>query len=281
MREMTADVGALQQALQQAGLDVFLAQPSQIDVQMSASNLAFTLDGKDLRPDLVFGWSSLHQRERGKWLLSVFELAGVPVLNAPSALEPGQNKFLGSALLVSHGFAHISTWVVGAAERLPTAAQALGWPLVFKPIYGAKGEGVQLLHDAQSLAAACAPFFERNLPVYLQQYIRKPGRDIRVRVIDYVADFAFYRYATAGEFVTNLSLGGAFKPAPLNDELRLLAERCARAFQAQVAGIDICEDEDGNYRVIEVNMTPAFTWPHMQSVDKVVQMILRRLAEQA
>jgi glutathione synthase/RimK-type ligase-like ATP-grasp enzyme len=48
-----------------------------------------------------------------------------------------------------------------------------------------------------------------------------------------------------------------------------------------VAGIDICEDEDSNYRVIEVNMTPAFTWPHMQSVDKVVQMILRRLAEQA
>jgi glutathione synthase/RimK-type ligase-like ATP-grasp enzyme len=65
----------------------------------------------------------------------------------------------------------------------------------------------------------------------------------------------------------------------LSEELSSLAERCARAFKAPVAGVDICEDENGFFHVIELNVTPAFTSPHMPSVGKVVDMIVETLAE--
>ncbi|MDF5732608.1 MAG: ATP-grasp domain-containing protein, partial [Rhizonema sp. PD38] len=167
-------------------------------------------------------------------------MAGIKVLNNAAALSTGQNKFVASALMSKLGIPHIPTWLVGSPQQLELAIAALQFPLVIKPVSGAKGQGVMLVEDAVALQEAAQPYFSANLPVYLQQRIRKPDRDIRVRVINYKANFAFYRYVAEGKFISNLCQGGKFSPAEIDDALRELSERCARAFQAPVAGIDIC-----------------------------------------
>lgn len=277
-REETADVDALQQILGRVeGLTIRASDPTRIDVQMEPGRIIFRLDGKPFQPALVLGWTSLHHGERGRWLLWAFEMAGIKVLNGAQALAFGQNKFLASVRMSLTGIPHIPTWLVGSTRQLEMASDALRFPLVIKPVHGAKGDGVRLVSDMVTLQHACALYFSRNLPVYLQQQVMKPGRDIRVRVIDYVADIAFYRYVAEDGFLTNLSQGGEFRPVKIDEQMRDLAERSARVMQAPIAGVDICEDETGAYHVIEVNMTPAFTWPYEQSAQKVGQLILGAL----
>lgn len=276
-REITEDVSALWAMLAEHGHAIAVSNPESLTVQMDVNSISFWLNGQVYFPDLVFGWTSLHHRERGEWLMTAFQMAGIKVLNTAAVLGIGQNKFIASALMSKLGIPHIPTWLVGSPKHLELAITALQFPLVIKPVYGAKGQGVMLVEDAVALQQAAQPYFLANSPVYLQQRILKPNRDIRVRVINYEADFAFYRYVAEGKFISNLCQGGKFSPAKIDDALRELSERCARAFQAPVAGIDVCEDETGAYHVIEVNMTPAITWPHQATVEKVSRLILASL----
>ncbi len=274
-REETADVAGLRVALARRGHHPITAVPQQISVCLDGG-VELRVDGGPVTPDVVLGWASLRERERGTWLLAACELAGIPVVNDAAILGAGQNKFVASARMVASGIPHIPTWLVGGPDDLEAALAALGLPVVLKPLIGAKGDGVRLLADRAAVAAAVAPAFATGAPVYLQAHVAKPGRDIRVRVIDGVADFAFYRYAAPGEFLTNLSVAGRWEPCPLGPALVALAERCARVFDAPVAGVDILEDERGALRVIELNVTPAITWPHDDSVELVCDLLERR-----
>jgi glutathione synthase/RimK-type ligase-like ATP-grasp enzyme len=150
---------------------------------------------------------------------------------------------------------------------------------VLKPVVGAKGEGVIRVDTLAELERAAADYIARYHALYAQQYVEKADRDIRVRVIDQRAVHAFYRYAAPGAFLTNLAHGGRVEPCPLWPELVALAERCSRAFEAPVAGVDILSDPGGVLRVIEVNVTPAITYPHDETIAYVVEYVESRLAQ--
>jgi RimK family alpha-L-glutamate ligase len=276
-RETTADVTGLTAELERRDLDVRVATPSEVVVRCAGARVEFELAQRPLAPEMVLGWVSLHQREHGLWLLQAFELAGVPVLNGHDVLSLGQNKFLGSVLLARHGLPHIPVELVADVDAAERAAARFGYPVVLKPIVGAKGQGVCRVDDRNALRNL-VPFYLRvERALYLQQHVAKPDRDIRVRVVDFHAGFAFYRHAAPGEFVTNLSAGGDWQACPLDAEMVKLAEAAARAFAAPIAGVDLIED-GGSYRVIEVNTTPAITWPHDPTVLDVADWIVREIA---
>jgi RimK family alpha-L-glutamate ligase len=275
IREETADVTGLRAALARRGHTAITAVPQQISVRLDGG-VGLRVDGEPVEPDVALGWVSLHERERGAWLLAACELAGIPVVNGAAILGAGQNKFIASARMAALGIPHIPTWLVGRRADLEPALAALGLPVVVKPLVGAKGYGVRRLDTRDAVEDAVAPAFAAGDPVYLQAHIDKPGRDIRVRVIDGVADFAFYRYAAEGAFLTNLSAGGRWEPCPLDPPLVALAESCARSFDAPIAGVDVLEDKHGALRVIELNVTPAITWPHEGTVELVCDLLERR-----
>jgi RimK family alpha-L-glutamate ligase len=274
-REETADVAGLRAALARRGHAMTAVVPQQVSIVLD-DVIGVRVVGAPVDPDVVLGWASLHERERGAWLLAACELAAIPVVNGAAILGVGQNKFVASARMAAAGLPHIPTWLVGGPGDLDAAVAALGWPVVIKPLVGAKGTGVRRLDDRAAVDAAVAPAFAAGDPVYLQAHVAKPGRDIRVRVIDGVADVAFYRYAADGAFLTNLSAGGRWEPCPLSPGLVALAERCAAAFDAPIAGVDVLEDEHGALRVIELNVTPAITWPHDPTVERVCDLLERR-----
>ncbi len=272
-REPTLDVTALAAELERRGHQVLVAVPDQVAVAMNERQVAVRVAGRQVDVDVVFGWVSLHERVRGTWLLQAFRELGVLVINGAAVLDLGQNKFLASVRMARLGIPHIRSAIASSHADVQHFAQVLGLPIVVKPIVGAKGDGVQLVHDATELAAIAESYFARREPVYLQEPIDKPSRDIRVRVIDYRAELAFYRYAAPGQFVTNLALGGRWEPCPLTEPLSALAEQCARAFDAPVAGVDVLEDPAGALRVIEINVTPAITWPDASTVQSVCTLL--------
>ncbi len=276
-REETADVRALCAALRERGQDAVFALPGDIVVRCGPEGVSFALREQPIAPRCVLGWVSLWQREYGLWVLRAFADAGVLVLNTAGVLDLGQNKFLGSVRMACAGIPHIRTALLGSVDQLARTIDELGLPLVLKPIVGAKGDDVVCIGDVAQLYRAAAEYIARYHAVYVQQYVEKGGRDIRVRVVDYRAYGAVYRYAAPGAFLTNLAKGGRDEVCPLTPELAALAERCSRVFDAPVAGIDVLSDPSGTLRVIEVNVTPMLVYPPDESIPLAVDYIERAL----
>jgi ribosomal protein S6--L-glutamate ligase len=197
--------------------------------------------------DVIFRMDALAQLEAG----------GTPVVNRPRALEIAIDKYLSLAVLARAGLTVPRTRVVQGEAMAREAWESLGGDCVAKPLFGSRGRGLVRLRDRDEAAAA-----GRGGTVYLQEFIRHPGWDIRVLVIGDDA-FAMRRVAAAGEWRTNISLGGQPEAIDLPAATLDLARRAADAVGATVAGVDLLPTADGPV-VLEVNAVPA--WRGLQSV---------------
>lgn len=281
-REPTEDVEKLSSALQEQGIDVVAASPKAVSLNLIEQGQAQVyVNDQQISPSLVLGWVSLWARDTGLWLLQAFELLNIPVMNGSDVLIHGQSKLINSVMLHQHNEPHANTALVSNMAALDVLLEDIGLPCVVKPIIGAKGIGVKKLDTLSELKQYAEQEFEHNRPIYLQKIMPKPDRDIRVRVIDFKAQFAFYRSLGDDGFITNLCQGGGWQECSLSDEMVAISERCAKMMSAPICGVDLIEDDKapGGYRVIEVNTTPAFTWPNDSDVAHVVAMILNRLKQ--
>jgi L-2-aminoadipate N-acetyltransferase (EC 2.3.1.-) len=91
----------------------------------------------------------------------------------------------------------------------------------------------------------------------VQEYVRKPGRDIRVTVVGDRAVAAIYRYAVNDDWRTNTARGGKAEAVRVDPELEDISVRATKAIGAYYAGVDVVES-DGGYKVLEVNTVPEF-----------------------
>ena len=90
---------------------------------------------------------------------------------------------------------------------------------------------------------------------YIQEYVNKPGRDIRSFVVADETIAAIYR--DSPHWITNTARGGVASNCPVTDEIDDLSLRAARAVGGGVVAIDLLESENG-LLVNEVNYTMEF-----------------------
>jgi ribosomal protein S6--L-glutamate ligase len=89
--------------------------------------------------------------------------------------------------------------------------------------------------------------------------IRHDGHDLRVFVLRGEVLGAIRRQAPHGEWRTNVSLGGKAEPCRPDAQTCQLALRAAQAIGAEMAGVDLMEDQDGGRMVVlEVNAVPGW-----------------------
>lgn len=189
--------------------------------------------------------------------LAQLEASGMPVINRPRALEIAIDKYLSLALLARAGLPVPRTRVVQGAEAATRAWEAIGGPCVAKPLFGSRGRGISRVGSAVEAAAIGA-----GGVAYLQEFIPHPGWDLRVLVVGDDA-FAMRRVAAAGEWRTNISLGGRPEAIEVSAATLDLARRAAATVGATLAGVDVLPGPDGPV-VLEVNAVPA--WRGLQSV---------------
>ncbi len=185
--------------------------------------------------------------------------SGVPVWNPPRAVEAAVDKYLTLALLDQAGLPVPPTWTGQTANEALAAFENLGGDVVVKPLFGSEGRGLVRVSDRE-LAWRTLHALERlGAVLYLQQTIRHPGHDIRVFVLRGHVLGAMRRFASAGEWRTNVSLGGRAEPAEIDFEAKHLALAAATALGAEVAGVDLVEDLDrGRLTILEVNAVPGW-----------------------
>lgn len=272
-RERTEDVNKLEIGLINREHKVTVATPNKLGISLSNGNSQLIIDGVDSSfPNVVFGWVSLYAREQGLVWLEVFKSLGIKVINGWEILFGGQNKIINSVKLNHAKIPHPKTWIFSNETTFRAKISEIPIPCVAKIPIGAKGEGVVLLKTMDEIINYADEKFKKNKLIYIQEYIEIPNRDIRVRVIDYKTTFSFFRYIVEGDFRTNLSLGAKWDKCEPNDEIKSIAEKSALVMQTKIAGVDIIEGEK-SLIVLEVNSTPAFTWPNDNDINHVIHLI--------
>lgn len=196
---------------------------------------------------------------KAELVLNFFEGIGIKTINSFSATQLCNNKALCSWMLQKMNVPTVDTEVIFSKEEAYKSAEELGYPLVIKPLIGSWGRLIAKVENKGALEAlleyqeALNNTFHSTF--YLQKYIDKPGRDIRILVIGGEPVAAMYRVSK--HWITNTARGSVPKKCKLTDELVKLAQITVQTIGTDIAGIDIVETEEG-YKVLEVNSTVEF-----------------------
>lgn len=194
---------------------------------------------------------------------------GRRVLNQPVALEIAIDKYLATARLATAGLPVVPSALVQSAADLDRIQEQLGSSLIAKPLFGSNGRGLCQLGEAGD-----PPELLRSQGAFLvQQQIPHEGWDVRILVVG-EQTYAMKRVAPAGEWRTNIALGGEPAPFTAPADWIDLARRAAAAVGAEIAGVDLLPAADGSLWLLEVNAVPG--WRALQRVvsDDVTAAVL-------
>ena len=206
--------------------------------------------------DVVFERSISYSR--GLYISRIFEAHGIPVVNSSLVAERCGDKYVTSQILVRE---HIPTPRVLMAfdeESALAAVEAIGYPCVLKPVVGSWGRLLARVENREMAEAVIehkALLGVNHQVFYIQEYVDKPGRDIRAFVVGDEPICAIYR--SSESWITNTARGGVASNCPLTHELIEICQRTARAMGGGLLAIDVFETADG-FTVNEVNHTMEF-----------------------
>ena len=196
---------------------------------------------------------------RGLAISRIFTALGARVLNTPEVIEICGDKLATNAALARARVPTPRTGVAFGTESAVKLAERFGYPVVLKPTVGSWGRMVSKLNDQDALEAVLEHKEVLGGPqhkvFYLQEFVRKPGRDIRAFVVGGEVVAAIYR--TSEHWVTNTARGAVASNCPLYGELVQTAQAAAQAVGGGVLAVDVLESERG-LLVNEVNHTMEF-----------------------
>jgi [lysine-biosynthesis-protein LysW]--L-2-aminoadipate ligase len=192
--------------------------------------------------------------------LRIFESAGVTCVNRFEVAERCGDKLATTLALERAGVPTPRVHVAFSPESALEAADALGYPVVFKPTVGSWGRLIARANDRDAAEAIVEHRATLGSPAhsifYVQEHVAKPGRDIRSFV---VGDQTICAIARASDhWITNTARGARASNCPLTPEIDELSRTAARAVGGGVLAIDLLEAPDGRVLVNEVNHTMEF-----------------------
>ena len=191
-----------------------------------------------------------------RWL----ETLGVPSISPHISIATCGDKLLTSAALQDAGVPIPETMIAFTPESALEAIEKMGYPVVLKPLTGSWGRLLAKINDRDAAEALLEHKktlggYQHSI-FYLQEYVEKPGRDIRSFVVGDETVGAIYR--TSPHWITNTARGGTASNCPITEELDAVSRASAKSVGGGIVAIDIFESADGGFLVNEVNHTPEF-----------------------
>jgi len=185
---------------------------------------------------------------------------GVPTVSSHQAIAVCGDKLLTSAALQKAGVPIPRTMVAFTPETALEAIEEIGYPAVLKPLHGSWGRLLARVSDRYAAEAilehkTTLGGYQHSI-FYIQEYLEKPGSDIRSFVVGDETVAAIYRNST--HWITNTARGGEASNCPITPEIDRISRAAAQAVGGGAVAIDIFEAPDGRLLVSEVNHTPEF-----------------------
>ncbi|MCP4535904.1 MAG: lysine biosynthesis protein LysX [Chloroflexi bacterium] len=237
-------------ALQDRGIDY---------ERIDSREVAFDLGGKGLSQyDAVLVRCLSHSR--GYYLTRWLEGVGVPAISSHRAVATCGDKMLTSAALQEAGVPIPRTQIAFTPKAALETIEEMGYPVVLKPVFGSWGRLLSRVSDRYAAEALLEHKqtlggYQHSI-FYIQEYVDKPGRDIRSFVVGDETIAAIYRYSS--HWITNTAREGEATNCPVTPEINDLSRAAARAVGEGIVAIDLLETPDGSLLVNEVNHTPEF-----------------------
>lgn len=237
--------------LEERGVEIVRFDDREIVLDLSAPTPAMT------RCHVVMERAINHLR--ALYTLRILNDWGVPTVNSYDVANTCGDKMLTSAALERAGVPSPRTLIAFTPESALEACEGLGYPVVMKPAVGSWGRLLARVNDRDAAEA----LLEHKVTLgsfhhgafYIQEFVNKPGRDIRSFVVGDETICAIYR--DSPHWITNTARGGHASNCPVTDELDHLSRAAARAVGGGVVAIDLFESERG-LLVNEVNYTMEF-----------------------
>ncbi|HND49627.1 MAG TPA: lysine biosynthesis protein LysX [Anaerolineales bacterium] len=237
-------------------LDELEKRPNVEVVRINDGDHFFDIANIPEKVDVLFERSVSYSR--GLYISKIYEANGVTVVNSPQVAERCGDKYVTSQILAREGIPTPRVLMAFDEESALAAVEAVGYPAVLKPVVGSWGRLLAKVDNremAESVIEHKATLGVHHQVFYIQEYINKPGRDIRAFVVGDELIAAIYR--SSENWITNTARGGVASNCPLTPELSDLCKRTARAMGGGLLAIDVFETENG-LSVNEVNHTMEF-----------------------
>ncbi|MBN2368695.1 lysine biosynthesis protein LysX [Candidatus Woesearchaeota archaeon] len=217
----------------------------------------FDISEKKFDIDVLFERSVSFSR--GLYISKIFEGYGIPVVNKSKVAETCGDKYVTSQLLTNNGIKTPKVMMAFSQESALNAIEKMGYPCVMKPVVGSWARLISKINDRHAAEAiiehkSTLGSYQHSV-FYIQEYVEKPGRDIRAFVVGDEVICAIYR--SSEHWITNTARGGMASNCPLTDEIRDLCRRTAKAIGPGLLALDLFETKEG-LTVNEVNHTMEF-----------------------
>lgn len=219
--------------------------------------ITLDIDRPNLECDVVLERAVNHLR--ALYALRIYNDWGIPTVNTYDVANTCGDKLLTTAALMRHRVPSPRTIIAFTPESALEAIEELGYPVVLKPAVGSWGRLLAKVNDRDAAEA----LLEHKVTLgsfhhgafYVQEYVKKPGRDIRSFVVGGETICAIYR--ASPHWITNTARGGAASNCPVTPEIDAISRAAAEAVGGGVVAIDLFESERG-ILVNEVNYTMEF-----------------------
>jgi ribosomal protein S6--L-glutamate ligase len=212
-----------------------------------------------------FGPGSCEQVTKRISMMEHLEFSDTHVINPTYAYRKVKDKYSMSYTLAKAGLPIPKTYVTEIADWAYRVSQDFS-QIVYKPIVGALGFGSMKFDNPEMAFNAFKTLERLGHPLYIQEYLDKPGRDIRVFIIGDEVLASIYRIAPPGKWKTNVAQGSQVKVFKLSTELKDISLKAAKAVGLLYAGVDIIETSDGPV-ILEVNGSPS--WQGLQTATGI------------
>jgi [lysine-biosynthesis-protein LysW]---L-2-aminoadipate ligase len=223
------------------------------------ADLAGVLNGTGTRPDIALVRNlAHHEAVEATRRLAAY---GVPTVNSPDAVElcgdKGQQALLFGRLEIPHPTSYLAYDLAQVAELVGELGSA-----VIKPVSASWGRGLARITDAATLECWSAgresvDAAGKHFPVLVQEYIAKPGYDLRVVVVGDEPVVSIQR--VSADWRTNTHLGATIRRTELTVPVRRLVSAVLDHLGPGFYGVDVVvEAGTGRHFVLEVNANPEF-----------------------
>ena len=223
------------------------------DEQFGLSDPPEAFEGVDVVVDRCLATS------RSLYVTQFLDAYDVPVVNRAATADVCADKVKNSLALERAGVPTPTTEVAFTTDSALETIERFGYPCVIKPVVGSWG---RLMAKVESRSAAEAILEHKatlghyqHKVIYVQEFVEKPGRDIRVVAVDGEPIAAMTR--SSEHWLTNAAKGAEVEAFEPDDRVRELVATASDAVGGGLLGVDLMEAGDG-YTVHEVNHTVEF-----------------------
>jgi len=258
--------------------ETFLARIMNMSASISNAGSHFWLGYREVKDiDLCFFRSfsagPYEQIIRRFGLMQHLESTGTLVINPVEALTKTRDKYSTITALAGAKLRVPETYITESAHWAYRKTKRFK-QIVAKPLIGSLGFGAMKFEDADLAFNAYKTLETLGLPIYVQEYLKNPRRDIRAFVIGEKVIGAIYRIAVKGNWKANIALGNKPKPLQLSREFEDLAIKAAKTLSLVYAGVDILETRDCPV-LLEVNGSPSWQGLRKASGINVAELLVK------